>query len=428
MSRQDIQLHYGTALRTLTIDERNLLAVVEPTTVPIPDAKSVISKALDNPIASPPLREWVCPGNKVTVLVDDNTRPTPAHLLLPPLLERLAAAGVERQDITILIAGGTHRPLTNDEIRAKVGASIQRDYCVVNHLWMDEAQLVRLETTSTGVPVEVNRLVTEADFCIGVGDIAPHPLAGWSGGGKIVEPGACGQATTTEVHGRTIFYPVLSYVGDENCPARREIERVARKAGLHFIVNTVLDGNHDIVEVFAGDPVAAHRAGVACARGIWTAPIPGFADIVVASSYPADLDFWQAQKTLHFMECAIKRGGDMILLTPCPEGISDEANHRDAILKYTRYPSKSIYARAKAAGEWDMAGITAAVHVALTRELADVTIVSDGMSADDCEAMGLMHATDINDAFRVALSKHGPDAKAIILTQGPKVLPILESV
>ena len=427
MAERRIELRYGEELRTLTIDERNLLAVVEPRTAPAPDPQSVIDKALDNPIDSPPLKEWVCAGNRVTILVDDNTRPTPAHLLLPPLLDRLLAAGVTRQDIAILIAGGTHRPLTHEEITEKVGAEVQRDYNVVSHLWMDKGQLVVVETTATGVPVEVNRLVTEADFCIGIGDIAPHPLAGWSGGGKIIEPGACGEATTSAVHGLTIFYPVLCYVGNENCPPRLEIERVARKAGLHFVVNTVLDASHRIVDVFAGDPVRAHRAGVAFARRIWTAPIPAFADIVVASSYPADLDFWQAQKTLHFMECAIKRGGDMILLTPCPEGISEEANHREIIRNYTRYPSKGVWARAKAAGEWDLAGVTVAVHVALTRELADVTIVSDGLTADDCEAMGVGHTTDLDEAFQAALRKHGPDAKTTILTQGPKVLPVFES-
>ena len=426
MDMISVRLPYGKASRTLSIQRRNLLAVINPGVAPVPEPTSVIENALDYPVGSSPLGELVAGGGTVTILIDDNTRPTPAHLLLPPLLERLSAAGIERANVTILVAGGTHRPMTGEEIRAKVGPQVQRDYRVVNHRWMDKDQLVMLERTATGVPVEVNRMVTEADFCIGIGDIAPHPLAGWSGGGKILQPGACGEATTSAVHAQMIFYPPLSAVGDVDCPPRLEIERVARKAGLHFIVNTVLDAEHNVIEVFAGDPVAAHRKGVEFARGIWSAPVPDLADIVIASSYPADIDFWQAQKTLHFMECAIKRGGDMILLTPCPEGISQEENHREMILRYARYPAKSIYAKAKAAGAWDWAGITSAVHVAMTRELADVTIVSEGLSADDCEAMGLRHAADLDEAFQAALSRHGPDATVTVLPQGPKVLPVFK--
>ena len=148
---------------------------------------------------------------------------------------------------------------------------------------------------------------------------------------------------------------------------------------------------------------------------------------MIASSYPADVDFWQAEKTLHFMECAVKRGGEMILLTPCPEGLSQEKNHREMILQYARYPAKSIYARAKAAGQWDGAGLCVAVHVAMTRELADVTIVSDGLSAAECEAMGFAHSSDLARSLQAALARQGADATITVLVQGPKVLPELTS-
>ena len=223
-----------------------------------------------------------------------------------------------------------------------------------------------------------------------------------------------------------LFHPIFSYVGNENNPIRLEIEQVAKKARLRFIVNTVLDAEHKIVKVFCGDPVTAHRAGVAFARDIWVAPIPDFADIVIASSYPADIDFWQAEKTLHFMKCAVKRGGDMILLTPCLEGISKDKHHRDMFLKYAGCPSRDSYAKAKADGDWDLAGINAAVHIAVNRELANITIVSDGLSSDKCSAMGLGHCCNLNDAVGAALRKNAPDAKILVLTQGPKVIPVVK--
>ena len=425
IAMRNVELHYGKTFKTLTMDQRNLLGIIEPQSVPISEPISIINKALDNPIGTKSLGDMVKPGQRVTILIDDNTRPTPAHILLPPVIERLSNAGINQQDIAILIAGGTHRPITEEEIRDKVGTEIQQNYEVVNHLWRNKDQLVIVERTVNGIPVEINRLVMETDFCIGIGDIAPHPLAGWSGGGKIIQPGVSGSKTTVEVHGGLLFPAIYSNLDNENCPVRLDIERIAHKAGLRFIINTVLNSEHKIVKVFAGDPVMAHRAGVKFARQIWAVPIPHLVDIVVASSYPADIDFWQAQKTLHFMEMGMKRGGDIILLTPCPEGVSGEKNHRKIFLEYAKYPSKTIYARARAAGEWDMAGINAATHVALTREFADITIVSDGVTPAECNAMGINHSTDVNDAFQIALKKQGgAEAKALVLTQGPKVIPI----
>ena len=425
MTSREIKLHYGQKWRMLEIDEHNLLGVVEPVATAETDVQPIIEQSLDNPIGSARLDQLVKNGDRVTILIDDNTRPTPAYLILGPVIKRLLAAGVTKENVTIVVAGGTHRPMTPEEKRAKVGDRVFEDYEVLDHLWMDKDQLVMLEETTAGVPVEVNRLVPDADLCIGIGDIAPHPLAGWSGGGKIIEPGVCGEATTSAVHGQMIFYPAYSFLGIENCLTRLNIEHVARKAGLDFIVNTVLDAEHNIIGVFSGDLVKAHRAGVECASKVWTCPITNLADIVVASSYPADLDFWQAQKTLHFMECAIKRGGEMILLTPCPEGISQEENHRDVICKYASFSSKDIPAKASAGGEWDNAAVTVAVHVALTRELANITIVSDGLSASHCEAMGMNHCNNLNEAFQAVLTRTGDNAKVLVLTHGPKMIPVL---
>lgn len=421
---KSIKLRYGEEFQTIEVPEQNLLGVVSPKTVDPGDHVSMVNEALNNPIGSPRLGQLLHPGARITVLIDDNTRPTPAHLLLPLLMDRLRAAGIAQKDITILIAGGTHRLMTQKEIEEKVGKGIMAGYRVVMHEWMNEDMLRMIGHTSTGIPVTVNKWVTEADFCIAVGDISPHPLAGWSGGGKMVEPGACGEATTGAVHIGHTFYPSMTFLGIEDCPNRLEIERVAKKAGLKFILNTVLDAEHNLVSVFAGDPVKAHRAGVKAARNIWCAPVSGLADIVVASSYPADHDFWQAEKTMPFMASVVKRGGDIILLTPCPGGISEEPNHREMILKYSRFPSREGLVRAMAAHEWDLAAVNVAVHVAMWRELADVTIVSDGITRADCEAMEVNHASNVNEIFQTVLQKKGPDSKVLVLTHGPKVVPV----
>ena len=420
-----VELPYGNDHTVpLDIPDGNLETVITPRMLPAGDPLPIIEHALSNPTGTGPLEDLVCRGQAVTVLIDDNTRPTPTHLLLPPVLSRLHDAGIAVDDITILIAGGTHRSMTESEIRGKVGAEIQKRYRVVNHEWMRAEQLVTVGMTENGIPVQVNRLVVEADFCIGIGDIGAHPLAGWSGGCKIVEPGVCGPETTCAVHGSMAEYPDFSFLGRTSSPIRAEIDRIGRRAGLRFIVNTVLNAEYRITAVVAGDPVMAHRAGIQAALPVWTCHIRGPADLVVASSYPADIDFWQAQKALYCMVRAVRRGGELILLTPCSEGISSEPHHRHVVGRYAGLESKKILRCARADGEWDLASANTALHMALIRETADITVVSDGLTAEDCLTMGFAHADDLQSAVDEALARCGNHAKVTVMTHGSKVVPV----
>ena len=119
----------------------------------------------------------------------------------------------------------------------------------------------------SGVPVMMNRTVSEADLVIGIGSIVPHRYCGWSGGAKIVQPGVCGEATTVATHLMITLDPGVRLGNVENV-VRHEMEAVAERAGLRFIVNTVVSARGDVVSVVAGDPVKAHRAGVRLAEKV----------------------------------------------------------------------------------------------------------------------------------------------------------------
>ena len=365
-------------------------------------------------------------GDRVTILIDDNTRPTPVKKILPFVFDELKLAGVRDKAILILIAGGTHRPMSDKEVRFKLGDAIQKKYRIVKHDWKDKKNLIEIGISPAGFPIEVNRLAVEADFCVGIGDISPHPLCGWSGGGKLIEPGVCGARTTGCVHAYSSQFTATSFLGIDENPIRREIDTIGKMAGLRFIINTVLDSKWKIAGVFAGDTVAAHREGVKLAKTIWTEKIETFADIVIASSHPADLDYWQAQKSLPFMVRAVRRGGDLILVTPCPEGLSSEEKHRKIFERYCLYPAKEIFRKALRNGEDDLAGVNTAVGQALTNELADITIVSHGLTKEVCNCLGVNYEKSVDDALRKCLEKNGPKAKVIVMTHGPKVIPVYE--
>jgi nickel-dependent lactate racemase len=389
------------------------------------DLATQLRQTLRDPVDAAPFSEFLKGGEHLLLLVDDLTRPTPVDKILPVLLEELE---VERKriEVTILIALGTHRKMTQSEIDRKIGPEIVASYPVLNHEWDDESALIDLGVTPNGTPIKVNRLIQEANLCLGIGIIVPHNLAGWSGGGKIVQPGICGKETTYRTHLLAARSPT-SNMGKLVNPVRAEIEMVARQTNLKGVVNTILDQHGSVAHVVAGESQATHRRGVELACPIWEVPVPSLADIVVVSSYPADIDFWQANKGLYAAEKIVKRGGDIILLTPCPEGLSSQREHVATLEALANLPSRRLYHEARRQGIHDYAALTVSNIAACCRELAWVTVVSDGLTKDEIGVLGLDSAASVEEALERALKRQGDEASIVILTHGGETLPVLKS-
>ena len=307
------------------IPDGNLIAILEPRVAPQAeeDDASEVRRALSSPIGTPRLRDMAPCGGSVLILIDDNTRNTPADRILPLLLEELEQGGVAPKDVTIMIALGTHRPMTREETERKVGRAILDACRVVEHRWDRPEDLVRLDDTEHGTEVWVNRLLLSSDLVIGLGHITPHRVAGFSGGAKIVQPGVSGGVTTGQTHWISALYDGKDIMGARDNPVRREMDSVAKSAGLRFIVNVILDRDERIYRCVCGDPVDAHRAGCAASREIFGVPFARYADIVVADSYPADCELWQAAKGIYSADLALAPGGTLVIVTPCPDGVAN---------------------------------------------------------------------------------------------------------
>jgi len=426
MRQVSVSLPYGSESLDVILPGRNLLAVAGPRETPRhEEVEPQIRRAVREPVSGPPFAQLVERGQHLLILVDDLTRPTPVAEILPLLLDELTARN-EGVHVTVLIALGTHRKMTDDEIVARVGSGIKSSYDVLNHEWDDEGQLIDLGTTENGTPIHINRLIREADVCIGLGIIVPHNLAGWSGGGKIVQPGICGKQTTYHTHLLAARCPTTN-LGKLDNPVRNEIEAVATAAGLLGVVNVVLDRHAALAHVVAGESRATHRRGVELARTIWEVPVPSLADIVLVSSYPADIDFWQANKALYAAERIVKRGGDIILATPCPEGLAGQEEHVRTLEALAGIPSRRLYHAAREQGLHDYAALTVSDISARCSDTGWVTVVSDGLTDEQVSILGFERAPSVGDALEVALRRQGDDAGIVVLTHGGESLPVLRS-
>jgi len=419
-----VELPYGNTVTSLNIPAANLAAIVRPREMhATTDPETLVRDALRMPIGAPSCAQLLRNGERLLIVIDDMTRPTPISLILPILLQELQVKR-KRVHVTILVALGTHRKMTAEEIRVRVGDEVMSECRVVNHEWDNEETLLDLGMTPSGIPVKVNRLVMDADTCIGVGNIVPHNIAGWSGGGKIIIPGVSSKETTNSTHLLAARAP-STHLGRLANPVRIDIEEGASRTTLRYVVNTILDHHGRLAHVVAGDPRSAHREGVALARTIWEIPVPRLADIVVVSSYPADLDFWQANKGLYVAERLVKRGGDIVLLTPCPEGLSGQPEHVRTIEALAGVASRELYHEAVRRGIRDFAALTVCDIAARCRDTAYVTVVSSGLTSEMARLFGFDHEPNIDAAVRKAFQRQGQDAKITIVTHGGEISPVL---
>lgn len=230
-------------VNSLDVPDENLLGIFSPSTVKVdkPD-EEIIDEAFSHPIGSDPLPQMLKGRKNVLIVVDDYTRTTPVQKILPRLISELEEAGIKPGGIKILVALGTHRPMNEEEIVIKFGKDIPKRYPILNHPWWDSSQLTYFGETEKGTPIFFNRMVKEVDFIIGIGQIVPHRVSGFSGGGNIIQPGICGEETTGKTHWFSAQFKGREILGKIENPVKEEIEQIAQRAGLEWIINTIQIG------------------------------------------------------------------------------------------------------------------------------------------------------------------------------------------
>ncbi|OGP76898.1 MAG: hypothetical protein A2V86_10965 [Deltaproteobacteria bacterium RBG_16_49_23] len=410
---------------SVDVPERNLLGLFFPSIVKVDKSEEqIIKEAFSHPTGADPLTRMLNGREKVLVVVDDYTRSTPVRKILPYLIKELEGAGVKKESIKILVALGTHRPMTEEELMTKFGRQILEQYPIINHSWWEPSQLINLGETETGTPVLVNRMVKEVDFIMGIGQIVPHRVSGFSGGGNIIQPGICGEETTGRTHWLSAQFRGREILGKIENPVKEEIERVARKTALKWIVNTIQDGSGRLVAVVTGDPFLAYRSGAKQSLEIYRSELPREADIVITDSHPYDSELWLAAKGIYASELAVRQDGVVILISPCPEGVSP--SHPEVLeLGYQQFERVDQWIREK-----KIQKLTAAAHLVhvgrVIKERAKGIFVSQGISKEQKERLGFIHAEDPQEALDRAFGLLGRDAKVAVLRRGGEILPMIK--
>jgi nickel-dependent lactate racemase len=418
-----VRLAYGHG--TLDVElPRDRATVIAPShRSGLRDERAAVRGALDAPVGAASLRAQVTPRSRITIVHTDITRPTPNDRLIPWLLAYLEDAGARRENITLLNALGTHRPNTRAELEQMLTPEVVANYACVNHEPENDAAHIQFGFTRNGAPALINHHLARADIRIVTGFIEPHFFAGFSGGPKGIMPGVAALKTVISNHG-------AHHIGDrratfgvtEGNPIWEEMRDIALRVGPSFLLNVALNESREITGVFAGDLVAAHRAGTQFVRESAMQRVDEPFDIVVTtnSGYPLDMNLYQAVKGMRAAELIVRDGGAVVMAAECSEGVPAGSPH-DRLLRSVP-DGEALLSRLGEPGfaapeQWQ------GQIQALIQRRAEVHLFS---SLND-DVVRAAHLTPCRDIGAFVMERLGSKTRVAVLPAGPMTIPYIES-
>jgi nickel-dependent lactate racemase len=417
-----LHLKYGSESFDIALHAHVLAA---PSAANLPDPETEIRRALACPLGTPPLAEICHPGERVAIVTSDITRYTGSELYLPILVEELNQFGIADRDIEIIIALGIHRKQSTEEHRKILGPLFGR-IAVHDHECDDQAQLVDLGRTSSGLPTCINQRVMAADRVIVTGTIGLHYFAGFGGGRKSLVPGVASRETCMATH-FAIFNPAEQ--GGRNAkactanldgnPVHQAILEAAKMVEPDFLLNTVLNSDKRIVRVFCGDLEKAHFEGCKLARALYTVPLERPVDLAIVScgGHPKDINFIQAHKALDYGVHAVRPGGTVILLAACPDGFGNATFY-----DWFNYEDLDIFEKALRS-RYEINGQTAFSTLSKARTWR-VILVSE-FTSEQTTKMGMEKAESLDEALQMAYKQLPDNPQVVVIPDGGTILPVI---
>ncbi|AOT71023.1 NPN-dependent 2-hydroxyacid racemase, LarAH10 family [Geosporobacter ferrireducens] len=419
---------YGSTLCNFEIQSEDLLHILKPRYAdPITDVQKKCIEALMNPIGTPPLERIINPGENVLLIVSDITRAwIRTNQFLIHIINYLNDLGISDQDISVLIALGTHRPSTEEEKQLIVGDEIYNRIAVYDHDCFDPEQLSYLGTSSAGTPIYIHKKVVAADRVILTGGIVFHLFAGFGGGAKGMVPGVAGLDTIQHNHRLTFYEGESAGLNPDACsnkiegnPMRQDITEICRKVNPDFLFNAVLDAEGNFIEFVAGDFETAWLKGCNIIRQLYGVEVQQKADLIIASAggYPKDINLYQSVKTMDNCIFGGKEDSVILLLAECRDGLG-----ADEFLQWFQYDTlEKMEAALKQ--NFTVPGYAAykAAYVAKYRKLILVSALEEKV----VKKLGFIPVKSPEEALSLAYSLTGEHPKITLMPYGANTLPIL---
>lgn len=420
----DIKLPYDHGSVTAHINDANLAGTLVSKAATYQASlseKDLVEQSLDNPIGSPSLEELATGKKNIVIISSDHTRPVPSHIITPILLRRLRSVAPEAR-IRILVATGFHRPSTHAELVAKYGEEIVANEEIVMHKSQVDEDMVKIGKLPSGGDLIINKVAEEANLLISEGFIESHFFAGFSGGRKSVLPGISSYKTIMANHSGEFINDKHSRTGNlHHNMVHHDMVYAARKAGLQFILNVVLDEDKHIIGSFAGDLEAAHKQGtdfVGELAGVKA--IKSDIAITTNGGYPLDQNIYQAVKGMTAAEATNKQNGTIIIVAGCRDGhggdgfyhnIADVADPQEFLDKAINTPRLETVP-----DQWTsqiLARILVNHHVIVVSDLVEPSLITN---------MHMELATSIDDALASAFNREGTAAQVTVIPDGLGVI------
>jgi nickel-dependent lactate racemase len=434
----EINVPYGRESLTLQLPDAGVVGVCDPRPMEAasdPDAllrQSIAASFEERDIASK-----IKPRAAACIAITDRTRSTPNARIVPILLDQLNALGVSDERITVISGGGMHAPDSQEELTKSVGQAAMERVEVLTNEPDNDAIMVSMGTTDLGTPVEVHRRFAEADIKLGVSNVNPCMLSGWSGSGKIVMPGVSSRRAI--YHNHKLFVEPLMEL---NCasligvmppgnPVRADIEDFATISGIDLLVNTVLDSERRLVDVFCGEHLASHRAARDCMLPKVEVSLPQSVDLLIAGVGDPALEvslFQGGSRVCGGVDRYLKPGGTLIMVNACTEGIYEGFEHEEFREWMRQMPTPREIGQL--VDDEQMGGEKGCVLFTFAWLLHEmgcrIVVVTDGMTAEELEEVHLEHASSLQEAADDALG-HYADVSVGVMPYGGLVLPTLQS-
>ncbi|MFW5770898.1 MAG: nickel-dependent lactate racemase [Spirochaetota bacterium] len=416
-----VKLPYGKSFLRIKVPKNSDVLLPVPASA-IKDINKYAHTALSATGEYNTIRKMLKPYSSIAIIVNDITRPTPTRDIISWLHELLS--GIPDPQVKIVIATGSHRSNTVDELRAMLGNDIVSRFKIINHDAFDDATLLYAGKTTTGAPVYLNRDYCEADIRIVTGFIEPHFFAGFSGGPKSIMPGIAGIESIMHFHNATrIDHPKSTWGVLEDNPVQDMAVETAMMMKPHLSVNVALNSRKEITGIFAGDVIASHRKGAEFVSKHAMLQCSGNYDLVITtnSGYPLDQSLYQSVKGMSAAAGIVKKGGIILCVAECSDGIPDHGEFGQ-MLTESRAPLDLLsMIRQDGYSRYDQWQAQALCKIL---DKASVYLYSS-LPPETVKNVHLSPCDNVQNCIDTILSKHD-DYSVAVLPEGPMVIPYIE--